>query len=255
MMEEVYQRMKKYAVIVAGGAGVRMGTEVPKQFLLLNGRPVLSYTLEAFLGSDPELEIVLVVAEAHLETTRELIKELAGVGRIRLASGGDTRFHSVRNGLEKIKEGIGGGSSIGGGAAGKEDPGGMKEQAIIFVHDGVRCLVSKQLIQRCYEQAVQLGSAIPVIDCTDSVRLAEDVGSKSIDRSRVKLVQTPQTFRSDILLPAYMQDHQEAFTDEATVIEVAGHPVYLIEGERTNIKITAPEDLVLAREWLTRKEA
>ena len=220
--------MKKYAVIVAGGAGLRMGTTVPKQFLLLNDRPVLWYTLETFLGAYEDMEIVLVVAEAHLETVDELIKGLAGVERIRLASGGDTRFHSVRNGLEKIKEG----------------------QSIIFVHDGVRCLVSKELIQRCYEQAVKLGSAIPVIDSLDSVRLVGDVDSKPIDRSRIKMVQTPQTFRSDILLPAYMQDHQEAFTDEATVIEVAGHPVHLIEGERKNIKITTPEDLVMAGYWL-----
>jgi 2-C-methyl-D-erythritol 4-phosphate cytidylyltransferase len=243
--------MKKYAIIVAGGSGVRMGTTVPKQFLLLHGRPVLWYTLETFLGADSDMEIVLVVAEAYLETARELIEGLAGVGRIRLVSGGDTRFHSVGNGLEKIKEEIGNGlSGIGGEATGKGGPGGMEERAIIFVHDGVRCLVSKELIQRCYEQAVQLGSAIPVIDCPDSVRLAEDVGSKPIDRSRIKLVQTPQTFRSDILLPAYMQDHQEAFTDEATVIEEAGHPVHLIEGERTNIKITTPEDLVMAGYWL-----
>ena len=220
--------MKKYAIIVAGGAGVRMGTTVPKQFLLLHGRAVLWYTLRTFLSADSDMQVVLVVPEAHLETAVELIKGLAGVERIRLASGGDTRFHSVRNGLEKIKG----------------------EESVIFVHDGVRCLVSKELIQRCYEQAVQLGSAIPVIDCPDSVRLAEEVGSKPIDRRRIKLVQTPQTFRSDILLQAYMQDHQEAFTDEATVIEEAGHPVYLIEGERTNIKITTPEDLVMAGYWL-----
>ena len=207
---------------------MRMGTTVPKQFLLLHGRAVLWYTLRTFLSADSDMQVVLVVPEAHLETAVELIKGLAGVERIRLASGGDTRFHSVRNGLEKIKG----------------------EESVIFVHDGVRCLVSKELIQRCYEQAVQLGSAIPVIDCPDSVRLAEDVGSKPIDRSRIKLVQTPQTFRSDILLQAYMQDHQEAFTDEATVIEEAGHPVYLIEGERTNIKITTPEDLVMAGYWL-----
>jgi len=207
---------------------VRMGTTVPKQFLLLHGRAVLWYTLRTFLSADSDMQVVLVVPEAHLETAVELIKGLAGVERIRLASGGDTRFHSVRNGLEKIKG----------------------EESVIFVHDGVRCLVSKELIQRCYEQAVQLGSAIPVIDCPDSVRLAEEVGSKPIDRRRIKLVQTPQTFRSDILLPAYMQDHQEAFTDEATVIEEAGHPVYLIEGERTNIKITTPEDLVMAGYWL-----
>jgi 2-C-methyl-D-erythritol 4-phosphate cytidylyltransferase len=241
--------MKKYAIIVAGGSGVRMGTAVPKQFLLLHGRPVLWYTLETFLGAYEDMEIVLVVAEAHLETAGELIRGLAGVERIRLASGGDTRFHSVRNGLEKIKEGIGGGlPGIDGDAGGKE------EQVVIFVHDGVRCLVSKELIQRCYEQAVQLGSAIPVIDCSDSVRLAEDVGSKSIDRSRIKLVQTPQTFRSDILLPAYMQDRQEAFTDEATVIEMAGHPVHLIEGEMTNIKITTAIDLAVARHLLAMRE-
>jgi 2-C-methyl-D-erythritol 4-phosphate cytidylyltransferase len=226
-------KMKKYAIIVAGGAGVRMGTTVPKQFLEIHGRPVLWYTLRTFLSAYADLEIVLVVPEEHQETAGELIKGFAGVERIRLASGGDTRFHSVRNGLEKIKvrEGTG-------------------EESVIFVHDGVRCLVSKELIQRCYEQAVQLGSAIPVIDCPDSVRLVEDVGSKPIDRRRIKLVQTPQTFRSDILLPAYMQDHQESFTDEATVIEEAGHPVYLIEGEKTNIKITTPEDLVMAGYWL-----
>ena len=236
--------MKKYAIIVAGGVGVRMGSALPKQFLSLNERPVLWYTLHTFLSADSDMEIVLVVPEAYLETAGELIKGLAGVERIRLAIGGDTRFHSVRNGLEKIKEGTGGGLPIGG------EEGGKEEQAVISVHDGVRCLVSKELIQRCYEQAVQLGSAIPVIDCPDSVRLVEDVGSKPIDRRRLKLVQTPQTFRSDILLPAYMQDHQEAFTDEATVVEEAGHPVYLIEGERTNIKITTPEDLVMAGYWL-----
>jgi 2-C-methyl-D-erythritol 4-phosphate cytidylyltransferase len=247
--------MKKYAIIVAGGSGVRMGTTVPKQFLLLHGRPVLWYTLETFLGVYEDMEIVLVVPEAHLETARELINGLAGVERIRLASGGDTRFHSVRNGLEKIKEGIGDGlPGIGGEAGGKGGPGGKEEKAVIFVHDGVRCLASKELIQRCYEQAVQLGSAIPVIDCSDSVRLAEDVGSKPIDRSRIKLVQTPQTFRSDILLPAYMQDHQEAFTDEATVIEEAGHPVHLIEGERTNIKITTAIDLAIAQHLLAMRE-
>jgi 2-C-methyl-D-erythritol 4-phosphate cytidylyltransferase len=221
-----------------------MGTTVPKQFLLLHGRAVLWYTLQTFLEAYEDMEIVLVAPEAHLETAGELIKGLAGARRIRLASGGDTRFHSVRNGLEKIKEVPGDGLPIGGVATGKE------EQAVIFVHDGVRCLVGKDLIQRCYEQAVQLGSAIPVIDCPDSVRLVEDVGSKPIDRRRLRLVQTPQTFRSDILFPAYLQDHQEAFTDEATVTEVAGHPVHLIEGERTNIKITTPEDLVMAGYWL-----
>ena len=118
----------------------------------------------------------------------------------------------------------------------------------------MRCLVSEDLIRRCYDQAVELGSAVPVVDCRDSVRLVEDEGrSKPIDRSRIKLVQTPQTFRGDILLGAYTLDHQEAFTDEATVVEVAGHTVQLIEGEFTNIKITTPEDMDLAEHLLEER--
>jgi 2-C-methyl-D-erythritol 4-phosphate cytidylyltransferase len=223
--------MKKYAIIVAGGAGSRMGTPVPKQFLPLNGRPVLWYTLDTFLGVFPDLEIILVVPAAHVERARTLVLGFAEAGRIRLVSGGNTRFHSVRNGLEL---------AVG--------------EAIIFVHDGVRCLVSGELIQRCYEQAVRLGSAIPVTGCRDSVRLVGEEGSsKPIDRDRIKLVQTPQTFRSDILLEAYKMDHQEAFTDEATVVEVAGHAVYLIEGEVNNIKITTPADLVIAGHLLKER--
>jgi 2-C-methyl-D-erythritol 4-phosphate cytidylyltransferase len=230
--------MKKYVVIVAGGAGVRMGAEVPKQFLLLRGKAVLWWTLETWLGVYDDLEIILVVPEAYLESAKLLVDGFGGdVGsaeggemgaggrRIRVVSGGDTRFHSVRNGLALIEE----------------------KNAIIFVHDGVRCLVSAALIQRCYEQALHAGSAIPVIDCRDSVRLAEDEGrSKPIDRSRIKLVQTPQTFKGEILLPAYTQDHQESFTDEATVVEESGQAVYLIEGEVSNIKITVPGDIVYA---------
>ena len=133
-------------------------------------------------------------------------------------------------------------------------PGKVGQDMVIWVHDGVRCLITADLIRRCYEQAVKLGSAVPVVDCRDSVRLVEDEGrSKPIDRSRIKLVQTPQTFRGDILLGAYMLDHQEAFTDEATVVEVAGHEVHLIEGELTNIKITTPEDMVIAEQLLKQK--
>jgi 2-C-methyl-D-erythritol 4-phosphate cytidylyltransferase len=223
--------MKKYAIIVAGGAGSRMGTPVPKQFLPLNGRPVLWYTLDTFLGVFPDLEIILVVPAAHVERARALVSGFAGAGRIRLVSGGNTRFHSVRNGLEL---------AVG--------------ESVIFVHDGVRCLVSRELIQRCYEQAVRLGSAIPVTGSGDSVRLVGEEGSsKPIDRDRIKLVQTPQTFRSDILLEAYKTDHQEAFTDDATVVEVAGHAVHLIEGEVNNIKITTPADLVIAGQLLAER--
>jgi 2-C-methyl-D-erythritol 4-phosphate cytidylyltransferase len=227
--------MKKFAVIVAGGMGVRMGSAVPKQFLLLHEHPVLWYTLETFLSADGDLRIVLVVPAGHRESASALVTGLAGAERIALVDGGDSRFHSVRNGLEWIRR------------EGGETSGEIGRETIIFVHDGVRCLVSADLIRRCYEQAVQAGSAVPVVDCRDSVRLVEEEGrSKPIDRSRIKLVQTPQTFRGDILLGAYMLDHQEDFTDEATVVEIAGHEVRLIEGEETNIKITTPADMAIA---------
>ena len=229
--------MKKFAVIVAGGMGMRMGTEVPKQFLLLNEHPVLWYTLETFLQAYEDMQVVLVVPAGHRDDAKALVDGCSDKGRVRIVDGGDTRFHSVRNGLESIRKGVGEGTD-----------------AIIFVHDGVRCLASSDLIRRCYEQAVELGSAVPVADCRDSVRLVEDEGgSKPIDRSRIKLVQTPQTFRGDILMGAYLQDHQEAFTDEATVVEVGGGRVHLIEGEATNIKITNPTDMAIAQVLLARR--
>lgn len=226
--------MKKFAVIVAGGSGMRMGSAVPKQFLMLREHPVLWYTLETFLEAYQDLKIILVAPAAHRETAAQLVASLSEAGRVELVGGGDTRFHSVRIGLERIRKELGDGDEVG-------------KDVIVFVHDGVRCLASVALVRRCYEQALQFGSAIPVMDCRDSVRLAEDEGrSKPIDRSRIKLVQTPQTFRGDILLSAYLQDHQEAFTDEAIVVEIAGHQVHMIDGESQNIKITTPQDMLIA---------
>jgi 2-C-methyl-D-erythritol 4-phosphate cytidylyltransferase len=215
--------MKKYAVIVAGGSGSRMGSAVPKQFLLLGGRPVLWHTLEAFLGAYEDLKIVLVVPSEHMEMALGVVGATRGPERVQLTAGGNTRFYSVRNGLEMIKE-----------------------DSVIFVHDGVRCLVSGELIRRCYEQAVSLGSAIPVVDSKDSVRLVTEGGNEAVDRSRVKLVQTPQTFLSTILLPSFRVEYREEFTDEATVAEAAGYKVELVEGEINNIKITTPIDLLIA---------
>ena len=211
--------LKKYAIIVAGGSGVRMGTSVPKQFLLLGGKPVLWYTLETFLRAYEDMEVILVAPAAHLDMTRALTDNTVAPGRVRLVAGGETRFHSVGNGLQLVQE-----------------------ESVVFVHDGVRCLVSRELVHRCYEQTLRLGSAIPVVDCRDSVR----IDNKAVDRNRVKLVQTPQTFLSSLLLSSYQAAYRETFTDEATVVEAAGHPVYLVEGETANIKITTPEDLVIA---------
>jgi 2-C-methyl-D-erythritol 4-phosphate cytidylyltransferase len=234
--------MKKYAIIVAGGAGVRMGTTVPKQFLLLHGRAVLWYTLQTFLSAYEDLEIILVLPAEHLQTGRTLVNNV-GAGRVRFVTGGATRFHSVQNGCRVIaEEGVCEAEGEGGGSNRR----GARGESVIFVHDGVRCLLSRNLVHRCHDQAVLLGSAIPVTSSRDSVRLLKGTGSEAIDRSRVKLVQTPQTFLSHLLLAAYEADYQEAFTDDAMVVEAAGHAVHLIEGETNNIKITTPEDLVMA---------
>jgi 2-C-methyl-D-erythritol 4-phosphate cytidylyltransferase len=219
--------MKKYAVIVAGGSGVRMGTQVPKQFLLLHGKPVLWHTIRVFLRAYEDLEILLVAPEAHLETARTLVNATEAPHRIRIVPGGDTRFQSVRNGVLLIRE-----------------------EAVIFVHDGVRCLLSTELVNRCYEQTLKLGSAIPVVDSRDSVRVVTGESNAAIERSRVKLVQTPQTFLSSVLQPAYAQDYRESFTDEASVVEAYGGKVSLIAGETNNIKITTPMDLVMAEQLL-----
>lgn len=239
--------MKKFAVVVAGGLGTRMGAALPKQFLLLHAHPVLWYTLDSFLAAYEDIRIILVVPAAHRDIAEGLAAGLSRSAQVVLVDGGNTRFHSVRNGLERIAEELG----MGDGETGKG-----AEDTIIFVHDGVRCLVSVDLVRRCFEQALQLGSAVPVVDCPDSVRLMQEEGaSKPIDRSRIKLVQTPQTFRGDILLGAYRLDHQEAFTDEATVVEIAGHAVHLIEGESTNMKITTPTDMIIAEQLLEQMRA
>ncbi len=215
--------MKKFAVIVAGGMGSRMNHTVPKQFLLLNGKPVLYYTIKAFLQAYADLQIILVLPEAHVSAGQEIIDAFFDYERIQITVGGRTRFHSVQNGLAMIND-----------------------ESIIFVHDAVRCLVTEDLIHRCYEAALEQGSAIPVVDSRDSLRMITDEGNEALERSRIKLVQTPQTFHSKILLPAFKIDYKEKFTDEATVVESFGLKVQLVAGEENNLKITSPVDLLIA---------
>lgn len=215
--------MKKIAVIVAGGSGSRMNSSTPKQFLLLNGKPLLFYTIQTFLGAFNDLEIILVLPEENIAAGQEIIDAFFDYSRIKITAGGRTRFHSVQNGLNLIED-----------------------EAIVFVHDGVRCLLSTNLINRCYTAALEFGSAIPVINCTDSLRKITEEDSEAIERTSIKLVQTPQTFHSKILLPAFKIDYKDKFTDEATVVEAYGLKVHLIEGEEANIKITKPIDLLIA---------
>ncbi len=219
--------MKTYAVIVAGGAGKRMGSALPKQFLLLKNKPVLYYTIDAFLKAVPAIHVIIVLPEEHLELGKEIVDGFFDEQQIQLTVGGETRFHSVQNGLKLISE-----------------------ESIIFVHDGVRCLVSEELIQRCYTTALETGSAIPAVECRDSARMITDDGNDPVDRTKLRLVQTPQTFHSKILLPAFAIDYKERFTDEANVVEAFGLKVTLVQGEETNIKITNPIDLVIAEKIL-----
>ena len=215
--------MFKYAIIVAGGKGSRMGGSLPKQFMLLRDKPVLYYSIKTFLDAYDDLEIILVLPAAFTDIGEEIIDAYFDKEKIKIAIGGDTRFQSVKNGLKLVEE-----------------------ESIIFVHDAVRCLVSVSLIRRCYELAMQTGAAVPVIPSKDSVRILNDDGNGEVDRNKIMLVQTPQTFHSKILLPAFDIDYKDKFTDEATVVEAYGLRVSLAEGEETNIKITRPMDLLIA---------
>jgi 2-C-methyl-D-erythritol 4-phosphate cytidylyltransferase len=216
--------MEKIAVIVAGGKGSRMKSEVPKQFMLLRKKPVLYYSIKAFIDAFEDIKIILVLPEEHIGKGQEIIDGFFDNTRFRICAGGRTRFHSVKNGLALIED----------------------EESVIFVHDGVRCLVPQKLVERCYKAAVEAGTAIPALTCNDSVRILTDNGNKIIDRTKLRFIQTPQTFHSKILLPAYKIDYKESFTDEASVVEAFGIKINLIEGESNNFKITTLSDFNLA---------
>jgi 2-C-methyl-D-erythritol 4-phosphate cytidylyltransferase len=224
--------MKKIALIVAGGTGTRMESPVPKQFMLLGGKPVLYYSLKTFLDTFEDIQVILVLPMSYTDMGQEIIDAFFDKDRIRITAGGDTRFQSVKNGLQLIEE-----------------------ESIIFVHDAVRCLVTPALLERCYEQAVETGSAIPVVPSRDSVRILREDTHDAIDRNRVMLVQTPQAFHSKILIPAYQIDYKDKFTDEAAVVEAYGLKVSLVLGEETNLKITHPTDMLVAAEILKRRAA
>lgn len=215
--------MKKTALIVAAGNGSRMKSDIPKQFLLLKNKPVLYYSIKAFLDAYENMEVILVLPSEHIAKGQEIIDGYFDNSKFKITAGGRTRFHSVQMGLSLIND-----------------------EAIIFVHDGVRCLVTPDLIKRCHDSALEFGTAVPTIECRDSVRMITKSGNKIIDRNKIKLVQTPQTFHSKILLPAFEIDYKEQFTDEASVVEAFGLKINLIEGEINNIKITTPQDMELA---------
>jgi len=219
--------MKKFVLIVAGGSGSRMGSEIPKQFLDLSGKPVLMHTMQVFYDFDPECELILIIPETQQKYWSELCLKHSFSLPHRIAQGGETRFHSVQNGLKLITE-----------------------QGIVFIHDGVRPLVSQETVERCNHMAQKNGNAIPVLRVNESLRKQKGQQSVSVDRTLYLSVQTPQTFRTKQIQKAYLQPFDPAFTDDASVAEKAGFPIFMVEGNRENIKITNPTDLIIAEAFL-----
>lgn len=215
--------MKEYAIIVAGGKGMRMGSELPKQFIPVEGVPVLMRTLLRFYEYNNQIRLIVVLPQSQQAYWSELCQKYSFSVPHLTAKGGETRFHSVKNGLELV------------------DADGL-----VAVHDGVRPFVSAQVIERCFALAAQKGAVIPVVDVVETVREVDGDHSYTVPRERYKLVQTPQVFDSSLLKKAYLQSYTPSFTDDASVVEALGVPVWLTEGNRENIKITTPFDLQIA---------
>ena len=215
-----------YAIIVAGGKGLRMGGEVPKQYLPVGGVPILMRTLQAFHEADEDMDIILVLPKDQQEYWEQLCAEYRFTVPHRLTVGGETRFHSVQNGLALVP---------------------ADAEGVVGVHDGVRPFVSKEVIRRCYDAALEQGAVVPVVPVVETVRqLLPEGDSLTVDRNLYRLVQTPQVFRIALLKEAYRQPYRPEFTDDASVVEELGHRVALVDGNRENIKITTPSDIQYA---------
>jgi len=216
--------IKKYALIVAGGKGLRMGSDLPKQFLPIAGKPVLMHTIEAFFSFDAHISIILVLPKEHVAYWNKLVREHSFGIEHKIVHGGAERFFSVKNGLNHIAEKTG----------------------LVAIHDGVRPLVNKGTLQRCFDNAQEKGSAIPCIPVYDSVRIEKETNNTVFPRDGLRLVQTPQTFQLALLKDAYDIVFTPDITDDASVLEKQGHTVNLVQGNRENIKITSKEDLAIA---------
>lgn len=219
--------LKNYVIIVAGGSGNRMGTETPKQFLEIAGMPVLMHTITAFRKSFQDIDIVVVLPESQIKFWKNLCIKYNFIIPFEVCAGGETRFQSVKNGLNQL------------------DGDGL-----VGIHDGVRPLVSDETIKRCYKDAAIYGNAIPVVDVVETVRYTDTDINKVIDRSKLRLVQTPQVFRLQSIKEAFNQEYLESFTDDASVFEKFGGVIHLSEGNRENLKLTHPTDLILGESLL-----
>jgi 2-C-methyl-D-erythritol 4-phosphate cytidylyltransferase len=215
--------MKHFVIIVAGGTGQRFGSTTPKQFLLLRGKPILMRTIEAFISYDSSIQVIITLPPDFIQLWQSLCKQYNFTVSHIFVEGGQTRFHSVKNGLNQIKE-----------------------AGLVAVHDAVRPLVSSAVIERCFQTAKIKGNAVPVIPVVDSIRQLTENGSVPVDRENFMQVQTPQVFDVHLLKNAYNTEYITEFTDDASVVEKFGKEIFLVEGNRENIKITSQTDLSIA---------
>ena len=226
--------MNKYAVIVAGGSGTRMKSHLPKQFLELDGEPILMHTLKAFYAFDDQMKIILCLPALEIQLWEDLCQKHEFSIPHQIVQGGETRYHSVRNGLEAIE--------------------GSEDYSFVAIHDGVRPLISNWLLEESFEQAGKYGCAIPAVPIKDSLRQVDPHGKNHmVDRSIFRAVQTPQTFSILEIKSAFEMGYDKSFTDDASVFEAYGKEIHLFEGDYHNIKITTPEDLILAKAFLKNK--
>lgn len=217
--------MPDYAIILAGGKGQRLGGSIPKQFLPILGKPMLIHSIHAFLKAIPNISIIVIVPESNIEFWEEISVAHQLEGDIKIAFGGEERFHSVKNGLDLVPDDANG---------------------IVGVHDAARALIDVDTIKRCYEHARSQGSAIPVVPMKDSIRYGNRNDNKAVPRDQYQLVQTPQCFDINMLKQAYLANYQSSFTDDASVYEAIGEKVHLVEGHEENIKLTWPRDMIMA---------
>lgn len=221
--------MDSFVVIVAGGSGSRMGSDIPKQFLELDNKPILMHTLERLYSITPNSTFILVLPKSQFEYWNTLCENYQFKLNYNLVEGGDSRFQSVKNGLSMVNP-----------------------NSIVAIHDGVRPFINKRVFESCMENARINGSAIPALAISDSIREISKDGSQIRDRNLFVRVQTPQCFQSDIILESYRQNFDSSFTDDASVVENNGHKITLVEGNKENIKITTPEDLNIALTFINR---
>lgn len=214
-----------YIIIVAGGKGLRMGGDLPKQFLPIAGKPVLMHTIERFYKYNNELGIILVLPREQQEYWRQLCAKHHFEINHKVVDGGATRFHSSQNGVAALPD---------------------DAQGVVGIHDGVRPFVSEETIARCFEAARKHGAALPVLPVVDTLRRVTDDGGYNVQRNDYRTVQTPQAFDIQLLKQAFRQPYSDAFTDDASVVEAMGHKVTMVDGNRENIKLTTPFDLLLA---------